>query len=121
MAQAWRQVKAFQARMTLVFADGEPLMEEMISEKQMPPSEIPSIRCVRVGNTGHTFRALWAQQLLQDLIDREVESSIQQRTTSVRLHGADSSHPATKGVEMMPAEVLVAVGHAGLVDTSCGK
>jgi hypothetical protein len=25
-----------------------------------------------VGNVGHTFRALWAQQMLQDLIEQEI-------------------------------------------------
>jgi hypothetical protein len=61
---------------TLVFADGEPLLEEMEADKQLPPATDPFIHCLRVGKTGHTFRALWAQQLLQDLIDREIRSMI---------------------------------------------
>ena len=76
LAQAWRQVKRFQTRVTLVFADGEPLLEEMVNENQMPPSDIPSVQCIRVGKTGHTFRALWAQKVVQDLIDSEIEATI---------------------------------------------
>lgn len=52
-------------------------MQEMADEKQMPPSNNPRIQCVQVGKTGHTFRAIWAQQLVQDLIDREIEATIQ--------------------------------------------
>lgn len=85
LAQAWRQVKRFQTRVTLVFADGEPLVEEMTNEKQLPPSDIPSIRCIRVGKTGHTFRALWAQQMVQDLMDREIDSTVQQDNVSPRV------------------------------------
>ncbi len=82
LAKAWRQVKRFQTRVTLVFADGEPLLEEMLREKQMPPSDIPFVRCVRVGKTGHTFRALWAQKVIQDLIDDEVETTITPRVNA---------------------------------------
>lgn len=77
MARAWDQVKRFQTRVTLVFADGEPLIQEMVDEKQMPPPNNSRIQCVRVGKTGHTFRALWAQQLVQDLIDREINATMQ--------------------------------------------
>lgn len=73
MAWAWGQIARFETRVTLVFADGEPLYQEMVEEGQLPPSNNPLIRCLRVGKAGHTFRALWAQQVVQDLIDREVE------------------------------------------------
>jgi pimeloyl-ACP methyl ester carboxylesterase len=76
LAQAWRQIKRSQTRITLVFADGEPLLQEMINENQMPPSDVSFIRCLRVGKTGHTFRALWAQKLVHDLIDNEIEATI---------------------------------------------
>jgi pimeloyl-ACP methyl ester carboxylesterase len=72
LAQAWRQVKRFRTQVTLVFAEGEPLFEEMEDEKQLPPLTDPLIRCIGVGKVGHTFRALWAQQMLHDLIDREI-------------------------------------------------
>lgn len=77
LRRAWDQIKRFETRVTLVFADGEPLIEEMAQEKQMPPPDSPSIRCLRVGKTGHTFRALWAQRVAQDLIDQEVTSTVQ--------------------------------------------
>lgn len=80
LQRAWRQAKRFQTRVTLVFADGEPLWDEMIAENQMPPSDTPLIRCVGVGKTGHTFRPIWAQQLVQDLIDREIESTVRPHT-----------------------------------------
>jgi hypothetical protein len=77
LTRAWRQVERFKTRVTLVFADGEPLFQEMIDERQLPPSTNPFIHIVQVGKTGHTFRSLWAQQLVQDLIDREIRSTIQ--------------------------------------------
>jgi pimeloyl-ACP methyl ester carboxylesterase len=77
LAKAWDQVKRFQTRVTLVFADGEPLIQEMTDENQLPPANNPLIQCVRVGKTGHTFRSLWAQQVVQDLIDYEITSTIQ--------------------------------------------
>jgi pimeloyl-ACP methyl ester carboxylesterase len=76
LTHAWQQVARFESRVALVFADGEPLLQEMIEEKQMPPSNNPLIQLMQVGKTGHTFRALWAQQLVQDLIDREVGSTV---------------------------------------------
>jgi hypothetical protein len=84
IARAWRQLKRFQTRVTFVFADKEPLIEEMSDEKQLPPADNPLLQCVRAGSTGHTFRALWAQKLVQDLIDREVESTTQADSTAVR-------------------------------------
>jgi pimeloyl-ACP methyl ester carboxylesterase len=84
MARAWRQLKRFQTRVMLVFADGEPLIEEMVNERQLPPADNPLLRCVRVGSTGHTFRALWAQKLVHDLIDREVQAVTQGESTSAR-------------------------------------
>jgi hypothetical protein len=78
LAQAWNQVKRFQTRVTLVFADGEPLFQEMLEEKQLPDSRDALIRCVQVGKAGHTFRALWAQQVVQDLIDGEINLTIQE-------------------------------------------
>ena len=68
LAEAWHQVRRFQTRVTLVFGEGEPLLAEMENEKQLPAPTDPLVRCLRVGNVGHTFRALWAQQMLHDLI-----------------------------------------------------
>ena len=91
MASSWDRIKRLQTRVTLVFADGEPLRQEMIDEKQLPPSNNPLIKSIHVGKTGHTFRALWAQQLVQDLIDSEVALTIQEEFSQCRpeevLHG----------------------------------
>jgi hypothetical protein len=58
----------------LVVANGEPLFEEMEAEKHLPPPTDPLIRCIQAGKVGHTFRALWAQQMLHNLIDQEIIS-----------------------------------------------
>jgi pimeloyl-ACP methyl ester carboxylesterase len=81
LARAWRQMRRLRTSATLVFADGEPLLGEMETEKQLPPRMDPFIHCFRVGKAGHTFRALWAQQMLQDLIDRELRSMIGERVS----------------------------------------
>ncbi len=72
LGEAWHEVRRLQTRVTLVFADGEPLLTETEDEKQLPPPTDPFISCLRVGKVGHTFRALWAQQMLHNLIDREI-------------------------------------------------
>lgn len=77
LARAWSQVERFGSRVTLVFADGEPLFEEMANENQLPPANHPLIRCIRVGKVGHTFRALWAQQTLHDVVDHEIHLTIE--------------------------------------------
>jgi pimeloyl-ACP methyl ester carboxylesterase len=79
LAEAWHQVRRFQTRVTLVFGEGEPLLGEMEDEKQLPAPTDPLIRCLRVGSVGHTFRALWAQQMLHDLIDREIGVTMGER------------------------------------------
>jgi pimeloyl-ACP methyl ester carboxylesterase len=76
MTKAWKQIERFKTRVTLVFADGEPLIQEMVDERQLPPSNNPLVQIIRIGKTGHTFRALWAQKALQDLLDREVSLAI---------------------------------------------
>jgi hypothetical protein len=78
LARAWNQVKRFETRVTLAFADGEPLFEEMLEERQLPDPTDPLVRCVRVGKAGHTFRALWAQQMVQDLIDSEIDLTMRE-------------------------------------------
>jgi pimeloyl-ACP methyl ester carboxylesterase len=72
LEQGWNVIRQSQTRVTLVFADGEPLLEEIEQEHQLPPSNDPFITCVRVGKVGHTFRAVRSQQMVHDLIDREI-------------------------------------------------
>lgn len=77
MACAWAQIAQLKTRVALIFADGEPLFQEMVDEGQLPPPDNPLVRCLQVGKAGHTFRSLWSQQVLQDLIDQEIELTIQ--------------------------------------------
>lgn len=76
LKEAWRLVRRYQTRVTLVFADGEPLLEEIEEQKQLPPEDDPLIRCIRVGKVGHTFRGIWSQQMLHELIDREINATL---------------------------------------------
>jgi pimeloyl-ACP methyl ester carboxylesterase len=72
MARAWAAIERNQSRVTLIFTEGEPLVREMEEEGQMPPPSCSRVGCIRVGNGGHTFRPLWAQQLAHELIDNEL-------------------------------------------------
>jgi pimeloyl-ACP methyl ester carboxylesterase len=69
MADAWAALERSRSRVTFVFTEGEPLLREMEEEGQMPPETIP---CIRIANSGHTFRPLWAQKIIHELIDREL-------------------------------------------------
>jgi hypothetical protein len=59
-------------RVSLLFTEGEPLLDEMGQQEQMPPETHPLIRCLRVANAGHTFRPQWAQQLAHEILDSEL-------------------------------------------------
>jgi pimeloyl-ACP methyl ester carboxylesterase len=72
MARAWAAIERNQSRVTLIFTEGEPLIREMAEEGQMPPQNCSRVRCLQVGNGGHTFRPLWAQKLAHELIDGEL-------------------------------------------------
>lgn len=71
-AQAWSFFERNQKRVTLVFRDGEPLLAELEAARQVPLATNSFAHCVRVPNGGHTFRPLWAQKLVHDLIDDEL-------------------------------------------------
>ena len=90
MARAWAAIERHQSRVTLVFTNGEPLLREMEEEGQMPPQSCTRVRCVRVGNGGHTFRPLWAQQLAHELIDNELRE-VQRESRRTPLIGAENS------------------------------
>ena len=87
MSAAWSMIEKSQSRLTLIFSDNEPLFEEMVEERQLPPANNSLIRCLQVGLAGHTFQPLWAQKLLQDLLDTEVE----------RIIRTEKSQPAADG------------------------
>ncbi|HVW09631.1 MAG TPA: hypothetical protein VHC90_13665 [Bryobacteraceae bacterium] len=74
--QAWAAFERGRKRVTLVFREGEPLLAEMETAGQLPPPDGYWARCIRVLNGGHTFRPLWAQKMLHDLIDRELAETI---------------------------------------------
>ncbi|HVY92072.1 MAG TPA: alpha/beta fold hydrolase, partial [Bryobacteraceae bacterium] len=74
--QAWSALERARKRVTLVFREGEPLLAELETAGQLPPPESYWARCVRVPNGGHTFRPLWAQKMIHDLIDRELAETI---------------------------------------------
>ncbi len=83
MSEAWKQVSRFGTRVTLVFADGEPLFQEMVEEHQMRLLEgNPQVRCIQAGKVGHTFRALFAQRMVQDLIDSEINLLLSDSSSS---------------------------------------
>jgi pimeloyl-ACP methyl ester carboxylesterase len=72
VAQAWSFLEQNQKRVTLVFREGEPLLAEIEAAGQLPAGTNPLVRCVHVPNGGHTFRPLWAQKIVHDLIDVEL-------------------------------------------------
>ncbi|MCU1338402.1 MAG: hypothetical protein JWO19_3983 [Bryobacterales bacterium] len=79
MAEAWAAIERSQSRVTLIFTEGEPLLREMEEEGQMPPETSTRVRCVRVANAGHTFRALWAQLSAHEIIDGELRTVLHEK------------------------------------------
>jgi pimeloyl-ACP methyl ester carboxylesterase len=73
MADAWAALDRNQCRLTLIFTEGEPLLREMEEERQLPRETGSRVRCIRIANCGHTFRPLWAQKLVHELMDRELD------------------------------------------------
>jgi len=91
LARSLAAIERNQCRLTLVFTEGEPLLLEMEEEGHLPPQDSSRIRCIRVANCGHTFRPLWAQQLVHELIDREFDAVL--RETSPVLQGHSANFP----------------------------
>lgn len=77
MDHAWASLERNKKRVTLVFREGEPLLAEMEASRQLPPLKNSWTRLVRIPNGGHTLRPLWAQKIVHDLIDLELEAAIQ--------------------------------------------
>ena len=95
MAHAWASIERSQGRVTLVFADDEPLLEEMQEEGQMPP-KTSRVRCVRVANCDHTFRPLWAQKLIHELIDSELDEVLRESRVNSTQRGYEKRWAATQ-------------------------
>jgi hypothetical protein len=72
LEEAWKVIERHGTRVSLLFTEGEPLLDEMEQQEQMPPETHPLIRCFRVANAGHTFRPQWAQQLAHEILDSEL-------------------------------------------------
>jgi pimeloyl-ACP methyl ester carboxylesterase len=76
MDRAWAALERNQSRLSLIFTEGEPLLHEMEDEGHIPPETHSRVRCVRIANSGHTFRPLWAQKAAHELIDSELEAVV---------------------------------------------
>jgi alpha/beta superfamily hydrolase len=74
MARAWAALEKNDCHLNLVFTEGEPLLLEMEEEGQFPPQHNPRIGCIRIANGGHTFRPLWAQKVIHEVIDDGVDT-----------------------------------------------
>jgi hypothetical protein len=74
MARAWADLERFNTRVTFIFSQGEPLLFEMEDENQLPPSGNERIRLVRIATADHTIRPVWAQTMVHDIIDAEVDA-----------------------------------------------
>jgi len=78
MEHAWSSLEKNRKRVTLVFREGEPLLAEMEAARQLPPLKNSWARLVRIPNGGHTLRPLWAQKIVHDLIDLEIDAAIRE-------------------------------------------
>jgi len=76
LAETWQTIERNGSRMTLVFTEREPLLFEMEDEGRLPDESYSRIQLVRLGKAGHTFRPRWAQQIVYELIDREIQSAV---------------------------------------------
>jgi pimeloyl-ACP methyl ester carboxylesterase len=78
LTEAWDTLGRQGTRVALVFTEGEPLLIEMEAEAQMPPETNSRICCIRVTNAGHTFRPVWAQAFVHDVIDGELDAVVRE-------------------------------------------
>ncbi|HTS76057.1 MAG TPA: alpha/beta fold hydrolase [Bryobacteraceae bacterium] len=76
--RARRALERNHSRATIIFTEGEPLLNEMEDLGKLPPETDPCIRAIRIPNGGHTFRPLWIQKLGHELIDAEIGNAIHQ-------------------------------------------
>ena len=69
----------------LGLTEGEPLLREMEEEGQMPPKSCSRVQCLRVANSGHTFRPLWAQKLAHEAPGQTLQATALVHEAYVRL------------------------------------
>jgi pimeloyl-ACP methyl ester carboxylesterase len=87
MSSALAAIQQNKSGLTLIFTEGEPLLQEMEEEFWLP-SKAAFLRCVRVPGGGHTFRPLWAQSLIHELVDREIGSLLHPSGKKHSLHNS---------------------------------
>jgi pimeloyl-ACP methyl ester carboxylesterase len=79
MRSSLASIQRNKSRLTLIFSEDEPLLREMEEESWLPPENNSCFRCIRVPDAGHTFRPLWAQDVVHRLIDSELELLLEQK------------------------------------------
>lgn len=47
-------------------------------EEHLPPKDNSRIRCIRIANGGHALRPLWAQKVVHELIDRDLDGVLRE-------------------------------------------
>jgi pimeloyl-ACP methyl ester carboxylesterase len=92
LQEAWKVIERHGTCVTLLFTEGEPLLDEMEQQEQMPPETHPLVRCFRVANAGHTFRPQWAQQLAHEILDSELSRAGLLASAQFDRHAGLSSH-----------------------------
>lgn len=76
LAKARLALERNQSRATIIFTEGEPLLNEMLELDALPAGNDACLRCIRVPGGGHTFRPLWIQKLAHERMDQEIESAL---------------------------------------------
>ena len=72
MNEALGRIAGNGARLSMIFTEGEPLLNEMEQEGFLKADAL--FHCLRIANAGHTFRPLWAQAELRLMINAELEA-----------------------------------------------
>jgi alpha-beta hydrolase superfamily lysophospholipase len=68
--QTLNRIAASGAQLSLIFTEGEPLLNELEDEGHLGPDQ--GFRLQRIAGAGHTFRPLWAQARLREAIEAEL-------------------------------------------------
>jgi len=102
MARSLAAIESNQSRLTLVLAEGEPLLLEMEEDGQLPYWNRSRIHCIRLANCGHTFRPLWAQKLVHELIDRELDAVLLESPAALKRDSMDIPAEQSFGSFVLP-------------------
>lgn len=77
LANSLNVLKRNQTKTTLIFSEGEPLLQELEEEGHLPLQPPSLFRSICVPKAGHTFHPLWAQALVHDVIDGEIRHMVE--------------------------------------------